>query len=40
MAIFGVLVYRESPGPIFYRQERMGKNGRTFNIIKIRSMRM
>jgi exopolysaccharide biosynthesis polyprenyl glycosylphosphotransferase len=40
IAIFGMLVYRESPGPIFFRQERMGKNGRTFNIIKLRSMRM
>jgi exopolysaccharide biosynthesis polyprenyl glycosylphosphotransferase len=40
MAIFGALVYRESPGPIFYRQERMGRNGRTFDIFKIRSMRM
>ena len=40
MVIFGALVYRESPGPIFYRQERMGRNGRTFNIFKIRSMRM
>ena len=27
-----------SPGTIFYRQERLGKNGRTFKIIKLRSM--
>jgi exopolysaccharide biosynthesis polyprenyl glycosylphosphotransferase len=40
LAIFGALVYRESPGPIFYFQERTGKNGRGFRMIKIRSMRM
>jgi exopolysaccharide biosynthesis polyprenyl glycosylphosphotransferase len=33
-------VYRESPGPVFYRQTRLGKNGRSFEIIKIRSMRL
>jgi exopolysaccharide biosynthesis polyprenyl glycosylphosphotransferase len=27
-----------SPGPIFYTQERMGKNGKPFDIIKFRSM--
>ncbi len=40
IAIFGALVYRESPGPIFYLQERTGKNGRRFQMIKIRSMRI
>jgi exopolysaccharide biosynthesis polyprenyl glycosylphosphotransferase len=40
IAIFGTLVRRESPGPILYSQIRMGKNGRTFKIYKIRSMRM
>ena len=28
-----------SPGPVFYRQERVGHRGRTFEIIKFRSMR-
>jgi len=40
IAIFGAIVYRESPGPIFYRQIRVGKNGRPFEIVKIRSMRL
>jgi len=29
-----------SPGPVFYRQERMGLDGRKFNIRKFRSMRI
>jgi exopolysaccharide biosynthesis polyprenyl glycosylphosphotransferase len=33
-------VHRESPGPVFYRQVRTGKNGRPFKIFKIRSMRL
>lgn len=27
-----------SPGPVFYKQERMGRNGRTFELYKFRSM--
>lgn len=27
-----------SPGPLFYRQERMGKGGRPFTVVKLRSM--
>jgi len=30
----------ESPGPIFYRQERNGLGGKTFYVIKFRSMRV
>ena len=40
IAIFGTLVYLESPGPIFYRQRRLGRNGKAFDIVKIRSMRL
>jgi sugar transferase (PEP-CTERM system associated) len=35
-----LLVKLESPGPVFYSQERVGKNGRTFNLYKFRSMRV
>jgi len=40
IAIFGAIVYLESPGPIFYRQRRLGQKGMDFDIIKIRSMRL
>lgn len=33
-----IMVKLSSPGPIFYRQERIGKNGKPFNILKFRSM--
>ncbi len=37
---FATLVYLESPGPVFYRQIRVGRRGRNFEIIKIRSMKL
>jgi exopolysaccharide biosynthesis polyprenyl glycosylphosphotransferase len=40
MAFFAVLVYLESPGPVLYRQRRIGLNGRPFSIFKIRSMKL
>ena len=40
IAIFGSLIYLESPGPIFYRQRRLGQNGKTFHMLKLRSMRL
>ncbi|MDZ4286615.1 MAG: exopolysaccharide biosynthesis polyprenyl glycosylphosphotransferase [Prosthecobacter sp.] len=39
VAIFGILVWLESPGSIFYRQRRWGINGAPFEIIKLRSMK-
>lgn len=35
-----ILIKLDSRGDIFYRQERVGKNGRKFNVIKFRSMKM
>jgi sugar transferase (PEP-CTERM system associated) len=34
-----LLIKLESPGPIFYTQERVGMNGRIFKVIKFRSMK-
>jgi exopolysaccharide biosynthesis polyprenyl glycosylphosphotransferase len=39
MLLTAVLVRLESPGAIFYTQERMGLDGRPFLMIKFRSMR-
>ena len=33
-------IYIKSPGPIFFAQERVGKNGRIFKLYKFRSMYM
>ncbi|MFN0139998.1 MAG: TIGR03013 family XrtA/PEP-CTERM system glycosyltransferase [Pyrinomonadaceae bacterium] len=38
--ITALLIRLESRGPIFYKQERVGKNGRVFNVIKFRSMKI
>ena len=35
-----ILIKLESRGPVFYKQERVGKNGRTFVLTKFRSMRV
>jgi exopolysaccharide biosynthesis polyprenyl glycosylphosphotransferase len=37
-AFTALMVRASSPGPVFYRQERIGKNGEPFQIIKFRSM--
>lgn len=38
MLLIAAAVKLSSPGPIFYRQERMGLNGHTFHMLKFRSM--
>ena len=36
----GPVIYLKSPGPIFFAQERVGKNGKKFKMYKFRSMYM
>ena len=38
--VTAMLIKLESKGPIFYKQERVGKNGRIFTLMKFRSMRV
>lgn len=40
IAIMIVLIKRESPGPVFFRQVRLGLHNKPFEIIKLRSMRL
>jgi sugar transferase (PEP-CTERM system associated) len=39
MLVAGLLIFLEDGAPIFYQQERVGKNGKTFMVLKFRSMR-
>ena len=40
MIFVGPAIYIASPGPIFFSQERVGRNGRKFKMYKFRSMYM
>ena len=40
MAVIAALVKLTSPGPVFYRQERCSLNGRTFMMIKFRTLQV
>ncbi|HJV26846.1 MAG TPA: TIGR03013 family XrtA/PEP-CTERM system glycosyltransferase [Aromatoleum sp.] len=39
MAVTSILILLEDGGPVFYRQERVGRAGRIFRVVKFRSMR-
>ncbi len=38
LLLFAAIIKLTSPGPVLYRQERMGLDGRTFQMLKFRSM--
>jgi len=40
LLLLAILVKLTSPGPVLYAQERMGLDGRTFHMLKFRSMRV
>ena len=40
LAIAGLAIMIEDQGPIFFRQTRVGKNGKGFRILKIRTMKV
>jgi len=35
-----LLIRADSPGPVFFRQERMGREGRVFTVLKFRTMHL
>ncbi|MDE9493188.1 sugar transferase [Xenorhabdus bovienii] len=38
--IIALIIYFSDPGPIFYKQKRVGLNGKSFKILKFRSMKV
>lgn len=38
LAVVAVLIKLDSPGPVLFRQQRVGRNGSPFNMIKLRTM--
>jgi exopolysaccharide biosynthesis polyprenyl glycosylphosphotransferase len=38
LSVIAIAIKLDSPGPVFYRQERVGKDGRRFEMLKFRSM--
>ncbi len=40
MLLTAIVIRKESPGPVFYTQERMGLDGKPFHMVKFRTMRM
>ncbi|MDX8357921.1 exopolysaccharide biosynthesis polyprenyl glycosylphosphotransferase [Sphingopyxis terrae] len=40
LAVTALLIRLDSPGPVFFRQERIGFRGRSFRVLKFRTMRV
>ena len=40
MTVIGPMIKRQSPGPVIFKQTRIGRNGKQFQIYKLRSMYM
>ena len=40
IAVLAAIIKLTSPGPVFYSQTRVGRNGTTFQFLKLRSMRV
>ena len=40
IAVIGPIIKKQSPGPVLFRQTRIGQNGKKFTLYKIRSMYM
>ena len=38
LGVLCVMIRRQSPGPALFRQERVGRNGDLFTMIKLRTM--
>lgn len=38
LAVLALLIKRDSPGPVFFRQRRIGRGGQAFRIHKLRTM--
>jgi lipopolysaccharide/colanic/teichoic acid biosynthesis glycosyltransferase len=40
MAVAALLIRLDSPGPVLFRQRRLGRDGRVFTLLKFRTMRL
>jgi lipopolysaccharide/colanic/teichoic acid biosynthesis glycosyltransferase len=40
MAVLAIAIKIDDPGPVFFRQKRVGRNQKTFQMMKFRSMKM
>ncbi|MDO4198875.1 MAG: sugar transferase, partial [Erysipelotrichaceae bacterium] len=40
LLLTALIIKISMPGPVFFKQERVGKDGKLFNILKFRSMKV